>query len=391
MKYSRNLVDLYSPPICKFKELACEKLDKKKKIYDLNQAVPNYLPPENIKMALREALEDTTYPYYTAGEGFTQFREAICEELNLLYDPVLSVENIFVVAGANNAFYSLLPGIAGPGDEIILISPYYFNHHMAAIIYGVKPVEAFSDAEEGFKLPIENIRQKLSKQTKAVVLVNPSNPTGRSYSQAEINELINLCVGNGIFLISDEVYNYFHDDYPNPASVINRFDSNKEDSEFIVSIHSYSKTFSLTGLRVGFLVAHKALLNIFAKVHDTNIISAPSIAQLAALEGLNSSKSWLEDKIAMMRRRLKVFEREFRQKKSMFKISSSGSFFVYLKHAFSNTSYEICENLAEKENLIMLPGEFFGSGQEKAIRIALGNLDEENIENVVGILHNFKF
>jgi len=384
-QFPGHILDLYFPPICNFKKLASEKIDRNKKIYDLNQAVPDYLPPDNIRNSLLKNLNSDDYPFYTPGEGLPEFRAAISKELESIYEGQVESRNICVVAGANNAFYSVLSTIASPGDEIILLTPHYFNHYMAARILNITPVEVVLDAGRGLPLSIDKIIEKVTSRTRAVVLVNPGNPTGKCYPQNEVNALYEMCRKKEIFLISDEVYNYFHNDYPRPASVINASGF----PDFAVSIHSYSKTFSLTGFRVGFIVASEKFLHHFMKVHDTNVICAPRFGQIAAMEGLRASREWVEEKVKIMSSRVRAFEEFFRKKESKFSIVSSGVFFIYLNFEMPAAAEEVCLKLIEKENLIMLPGTFSGRGQEKSIRLALGKLSLEDIPEVVRKIQDF--
>ena len=386
MKYSRSVEELYYPPICEFKGLAAKLLKQDLPIFDLNQAVPDYLPPDTIKQALISSVENKMFPYYTPDEGLPAFRKSVLKELSNLYECSISENQLVAVAGANNGFFSVLGTIAEAGDEIILLSPYYFNHFMASRIFGVEPILIVQNPEENFPIPMEEIEKNINKKTRAIVLVNPSNPTGRSYSQEEINKLYTLCKTEGILLISDEVYNYFHIDYPKPASVLNvpQFWENS------VAIHSYSKTFSLTGYRIGFVVAGENFIHQFMKVHDTNLICAPRIGQLLAIEGLCTGKTWLENKISMLKQRLELFTEAMNKKSSLFRIVSSGAFFVYVKYDRADKDcIEVCKELMRKENIVALPGSFFGPGQESFIRFALGNISEQKIPELVNKLHRY--
>jgi len=373
--------DLYPPPIWDFNRRIRARIRPGRPVLDLNQAEPNYPPPDAVRGALAEALTQNDFFRYTADEGLSGLREEIVRELERLYECRLDIGNICVTAGANNAFFSALPVLAGCGDEIILLAPYYFNHHMAARILGIDIREVRLDPGEGFALPLEDIQAAISRRTRAVVLVNPANPTGVSYSQNEVGALHELCRKKNIWLISDEVYNYFHPEYPRPASPL----QSSLGLDHAISLHSYSKTFSITGMRVGFIVAAPGFINNFLKVHDTGTICAPRLGQIAAMTSLRHGRSWLEKRIQEMHRRSRIFEDAFRKRDIPFRLLSRGAFFVYLEHEGSRSSEEVCFQLAEKGNLILLPGRYFGGGQDKAVRIALGNLDEDRIPDALSL------
>ncbi len=379
-KFTKNIEDVYAPPIVKFKEEAAKKLDYSKPIFNLNQAVPNYQPPDIIKEAIKKELEKPSFCFYTFDEGIPELREAIADSLNRSFTRKISYSNICVVPGANNGYYSMLPVIASSGDEVILLTPFYFNHYMSLKIAGIKPVEIVLDPDDCFTLPYDKIESIITDKTKAIVFVNPCNPTGRSYRQEEVDKLYELCRRKKIYLVSDEVYSCFHDSYPKPASVLN----NPAFPDFCICINSYSKTYSITGLRVGFITASEEFIYHFTKIQDSNVVCVSTLSQAAALAGIKYAGEWLEEKILFSRKKKEKFIDFFKKSGSKFKIVSSGSFFIYLSYDdHSMKAKELCYKMIEKENLVTLPGEYFGSGQEYAIRLALGNLQEYEVEPVI--------
>ena len=385
-KYTDKIKDIYDPPIVKFKAEAEKRIDRNKQVINLNQAVPSYPAPKQISSSLRKELENPSYSFYTKDEGTDALRKRISCEINTMFSVKSSMENICVTSGANNAFYSILPVIAESGDEIIIFTPYYFNHYMSIKAYGIEPVEVALDAESGFSIPYSILEKKISSRTKAVVFVNPSNPTGRSYSSSELEKLYNFCKSKNVYLISDEVYTHFHDSYPNQGSVIKMNDFFESKA---VCINSFSKTYSITGLRAGFITASGDFIRQFIKIQDSNIICVSSLAQTAAFAGMEYCSEWLEDKIILMRNKKEKFINLFNKRKSMFRIVSSGSFFLYLNYDEDIDSEKICYSMIEKENIISLPGTCFGSDQNKAIRLALGNIESESIPYVVEKLTGF--
>jgi len=379
-RFTQKIEEVFFPPIVKFKAEAAKRLDYTKPVLNLNQAIPNYQPPDVIKKAIRDELDNPAFCFYTFDEGIPQLRDAIAESLNSTYLQKVERNNICVVPGANNGYFSILPVIASSGDEIILLTPFYFNHYMSLKIAGIKPVEIVLNPESGFQIPYDEISGAITEKTRAVVFVNPCNPTGRSYKQEEVDRLYQLCRSRKIYLISDEVYSVFHDDYPAPASVLN----NPAFPDYSVCINSYSKTFSITGLRVGFITASEDFIHHFTKVQDSNVVCVSSLSQAAALAGLRYGQEWLEEKIIFSREKKENFIRLFNQSGSRFRIVSSGSFFIYLNYTdHSLKAPDLCYKMMEMENIVTLPGEYFGSGQDYAIRLALGNLHEHEVETAV--------
>ncbi|MCL2480791.1 MAG: pyridoxal phosphate-dependent aminotransferase [Spirochaetaceae bacterium] len=379
-KFTKNIEDVYFPPIVKFKEEAAKRVDHSKPIFNLNQAIPNYQPPDVIKKAIRQELEKPSFCFYTFDEGIPELREAIADSLNRTFTKKVSRSNICVVPGANNGYYSMLPVIASSGDEVILLTPYYFNHYMSLKIAGIKPVEIILDPADSFSLPYAKIESSVTNKTKAVVFVNPCNPTGRSYSQPEVDKLYEICRKKKIYLISDEVYSCFHDSYPKSTSVLN----NNAFPDYCVCINSFSKTYSITGLRAGFITASEEFIHHFTKVQDSNVVCVSTLSQAAALAGIKYAGEWLNGKIIFSRNKKEKFINLFKKSGSKFKMISSGSFFIYLNYDdHSIKAKDLCFMMMEKENIVTLPGEYFGSCQDYAIRLALGNLQESEIEPVI--------
>ena len=386
-KYTDRIKGIYEPPIVKYKAEAEKRIDRSKPVINLNQAVPSYPAPDEIKAAIRSEIEKPSYSFYTKDEGTDVLRIRISEELNSMFSVKTVMENICVTSGANNAFYSILPVIAESGDEIIIFTPYYFNHYMSLKAYGIVPVEVPLDAENNFSIPYDLLQKKINGRTRGIVFVNPSNPTGRSYSMDDIIKLHSICSEKNIYLISDEVYTHFHDDYPGQGSVLRLEDFFTSKT---VCINSFSKTYSITGLRAGFITASEGFIKQFIKIQDSNIICVSSIAQTAAFAGMEKCSLWLKNKISLMRRKKEIFLDLFSKKESMFRIVSSGSFFIYLNYEADIECEKLCYLMIEKENIISLPGTCFGSGQNKALRLALGNVDTEDIPFVVEKLTGFR-
>ncbi len=386
-KFSERILEIFEPPIVKFKAEAEKRIDRSKPVINLNQAVPSYPAPDEITDALKRETSNPSYSFYTKDEGTDILRKRISREVNSIFGSDTEMENICVTSGANNAFYSILPVIAESGDEIIIFTPYYFNHYMSIKAYGIIPVEVPLDPENDFSVSYDLLEKNITSKTRAVVFVNPSNPTGRSYSMEEITELHEFCRSKNIYLVSDEVYTYFHDDYPEQGSVLRL--ENFLNSR-TVCINSFSKTYSITGLRAGFITASEDFIKQFIKIQDTNIICVSSLAQSAAYTGMEKCSEWLNEKIIHMREKKNLFLDLFSEKKSIFRIVSSGSFFIYLNYSGETGAEELCYSMIERDNIISLPGTCFGSDQKRAVRLALGNIEKEDIPHVVDKLAGFR-
>ena len=218
-------------------------------VVDLGQGVPFYGPPKEAMLAATAAIQEESGFRYSPDSGFPELRETIARKLasenGVEADPS---NNIVVTAGANQAFVNAVLSITRPGDHILVLSPYYFNHVMAIQLAGCKPIVI--DTDRSYQPIVERIAEKITKRARAVVLVSPDNPTGAVYSRHTINEIGALCGKNGLSLISDETYEHFVYDGAEFVSAL----SLDKDIEHTISLFSFSKSYGMSGYRIGYAV-----------------------------------------------------------------------------------------------------------------------------------------
>ncbi|MFC1851202.1 aminotransferase [candidate division CSSED10-310 bacterium] len=383
-QWSPHLKQVANPPIVQFKQEIARLLPPHREILDLTQAIPSYLPPAIVRQYLLDELKGKKIFFYTEDQGLLELRKTICEQSeqkNIQIAP----DNILVTAGANMAFFIALASILQPGEEVIVPTPYYFNHEMAIRLCHGVPVEVHLRPETGFSLDPELIEKGLSPRTRAIVVVSPNNPTGALYSAQNLHQVYELCRRHGLFLIHDETYEVF--DLPDRQhyTLLSRDDW----SENLISIHSYSKTFSLTGFRVGYLVCNRELLSELLKIQDTLVICAPHFGQKAALLALHNDPTWLAEKKQLMEKKRQLFHQVCADVNRNFTLLVSGAFFGYVKHLYQTSARAVAMSLAQKAAVTVLPGEFFGTGQESYLRFALGNIEEKQFEELGHRLKKF--
>lgn len=272
------------------------------RLYPLAQAVPDFPPPPHVREALRACLADEATHRYTVDPGLPELRRAIASVLGgrrgVEWDPD---EQVLVTAGANLAFAEVLPAIVDPGDELLLLSPYYLNHAMAAELAGARAVEVPLDADHGFGVDFAALERAVGARSRALVLVNPSNPIGSVLGRADLTRLLAFAEAHGLWVVSDETYEDFvleppADGWASAASVPGH-------AERVVVLGSFSKSAGLSGWRVGFLACPPALQQEVLKAHDTMIICAPVAGQRGALASLVGDRAWLEPLRAELRAR----------------------------------------------------------------------------------------
>jgi aspartate/methionine/tyrosine aminotransferase len=373
-----DVLGAIDPPIAEAHSwIAGRSFSAEKPLLDLAQGVPSYPPPEAIRrhVAERAALFETAQ--YTAIEGIPALRESLAAHVAERYRGYVAAENMLITAGCNQAFCLAVQALARAGDAVMLPVPYYFNHQMWLEIQGITAIHLpFRQDRAGVPDPDE-AAALLTPETKAIVLVTPSNPTGAVYPPAVIDQFRDLAEERGIALIVDETYRDFLVDENGPPHNLIKSDGW---DETVVQLYSFSKSFSLTGYRVGAITASARVIATIAKVMDTVQICTPRISQDAALFGLQNCWPWVAEKRAMLAAREAALKTVFRDNDLGYRLISAGGYFAYIRHPFEQLSAkEVARSLAEEHNILCLPGSFFGPGQERFLRFAFANAEVEEI------------
>ncbi|MCZ6524801.1 MAG: aminotransferase class I/II-fold pyridoxal phosphate-dependent enzyme, partial [Alphaproteobacteria bacterium] len=238
-------------------------------------------------------------------------------------------------------------------------------------------------ADRGGVPDVDEAAALVGPRTRAIVLVTPNNPTGAVYPAALIEAFYELARSRQLALVLDETYKDFLDP-PAPAHGLFR---RPDWQDTLVQLYSFSKAYSLTGYRVGSLIAGAAMLAAVTKIMDTVSICASRIGQDAALFGLRELSDWREDKRLMIAARVAALKRAFGRNDLAYRLVSAGAFFAYVRHPFADQgSDRVARRLAEQENLLCLPGTMFGRDQEDYLRFAFANVPSQAMEELVARL-----
>lgn len=374
-----DVIRAIEPPIAEAQSwIAGRDFPPEKPLLDLAQAVPSYPPAEELRahMAERTALFETAQ--YTAIAGTPALRSSLAAHMNGVYGGSIAPENVLISAGCNQAYCLAILALAKAGDEVILPVPYYFNHMMWLWMQGIDAIPLRFRADRGGVPDPEDAAGLITERTRAIVLVTPNNPTGAVYPPATIAAFRDLAATHGIALILDETYKDFLDDgTPHPL-----FQDEKW-ADTVVQLYSFSKAFSLTGYRVGSVIAGEKVINSVTKIMDTVSICAARIAQDAALYGLDNLADWVGDKRSMINARRDAIRESFRSNTLGYELISSGAYFAYIRHPFDGTpARDVARRLADEQNILCLPGSFFGPEQEQCLRLAYANATVEEMPDL---------
>ena len=251
---------------------------------------PDFNTPEHIKQAGRQAIEDD-FTRYTPTAGIAPLREAVCkrlkEDCGLSYQP----SQIVVASGAKSALYAALQVLTNPGDEIILPAPYWVSYYELIQMVGAVPVIVETTEETDFKITAQALEAAVTEKTKALVLNNPSNPTGAVYTKQELAALAEVCVAQDLYIVADEIYYrlvYGDIIFTSIASL------GEQVKQRTILINGVSKSYAMTGWRLGYAAASEQIIQLMTN-YLSHAASAPSsISQKAAVEALTGPQEPIE-------------------------------------------------------------------------------------------------
>jgi aspartate/methionine/tyrosine aminotransferase len=352
---------------------AAARRDSGGRLFPLAQAVPDFAPPPHVQEALQACLADPATHRYSVDPGLPELRAAIARVLGGLrgadWDPRTQVA---VTAGANQAFAEVLPALVDAGDEVLLLSPYYLNHGMAAELLGAVPVEVPLDAERDFAVDFAALERAVTARSRALVLVNPSNPIGAVLGRPDVERLLDFAAAHGLWVVSDETYEDYVLDPPtggwtSAAAVAGHGDR-------VIVLGSFSKSAGLSGWRVGWIAGPPALMREVLKAHDTMIICAPVAGQRGALASLEGDRAWLAPRrgeIAARRRFVLDFLASSRRLEGALG-ASRGAMFVLVRprgRVLADSTRAALDVVASS-GVALVPGVAFGRCGEGWLRLS---------------------
>lgn len=340
---------------------------------------PDFATPDRISYAGVRAICDGK-TRYTPAAGMIELRQAICDRVKadygLEYEPTQAV----VASGAKHTVYIALAALVDPGDEVIVPSPYWVSYYEMVRLFGGVPVVVDVSEEQGFQLAPEQLEAAITDKTKAIILNNPSNPTGAVYSKEALKAVADVCVKHDLYIISDEIYDKLIYDGAAFTSVPAL---GKEIKEHTILINGVSKTYAMTGWRVGYLlVPDAAYVPKFAALQEGLVSCVSSFSQVACAEALKSTEC-VKAMLADYTRRRDILVDGINAIPGFTCAKPKGSFYAFVNiKAFGKTSQEFAEELIRGARVICVPGTAFGAMGEGYLRLVFANSDD-NLKEAV--------
>ncbi|MBL1175986.1 pyridoxal phosphate-dependent aminotransferase [Pantanalinema sp. GBBB05] len=338
----------------------------------LGQGVVSYPPPPAAIEQIAAFLSQPDNHKYQAVQGIPSLLEVIAQKLQAENGMDLSDREIVVTAGSNMGFLNAVLAITQPGDEIILQTPYYFNHEMAIAIAGCRAVLVATDAN--YQLQLEAIEQAITERTRAIVTVSPNNPTGVVYPEADLRQVNQLCRDQGIYHIHDETYEYFIYDeaeHFSPGAIAGS-------AEYTISLYSLSKAYGFASWRIGYMAIPSQLLTAIMKIQDTNLICPAVISQYAAVGALQTGVDYCRSQIQAISEVRSLLLKHLEPIRERCAIPpAKGAFYFLLNLPSSMDALDLVKQLIQEYHVAAIPGTTFGLLNGCYLRVAYGALQKE--------------
>ncbi|KRL83915.1 pyridoxal phosphate-dependent aminotransferase [Ligilactobacillus apodemi] len=363
MKFS-NRVQQVSPSVTLALSAKAKSLQKKGlDVKNLTAGEPNFNTPKHIKQAAIAAIEAGNSDFYTPALGIKELREAIAKVTNEQYKTNYTFDNVAVTVGGKFALFAIAQAIFDLDDEILIPLPYWVSYSEQVKLAGAKPV--FVSPKEGqLKVNVAELEAKRTAKTRAVIINSPQNPSGAIYSRQELEAIGNWAVENNIWLIADDMYNKL---VYNGNSFVSLFELSEKIRKQTILVNGFSKTYSMTGWRVGYVLANKELIAKLSAVvgHATGNLAA--VSQYAALAALNSDQSCVEEMRQAYEQRLNEIYPLLNEIPGFtLHTKPEGAFYLFpdIRQALAKTGFadttSFADALLEEEYVAVVPGEAFG-------------------------------
>lgn len=359
------------PPFDPLNTRAAELRTQGHDVVSLGQALPFFGPPDAALRAAREALDDPAIHVYATDPGLPSLRAALADRLSAEVGQPISADDLLITAGANHAFAIVAATLLTPGDEVVVPAPYFTNHHMTLTALGAVPIEAPILDQTTFDVTWSDLAPYVGERTRAVVLCNPSNPTGAAVGAAGGSTIVGELASRGIAVISDETYMALVLDGPHWSAA-----SAPSWRDHVVVVGSFSKAFGMMGWRVGFVLADAALCREVVKVQDAMIICAPVISQMVAEAAVRESWTYARSFHQDLRRRRQILTDALAGIAGVHWLPGRGGLFGFARLDGCRDSTALARILLEESHVVTIPGAAFGPSGEGHLRLSYGRADE---------------
>ena len=369
----KNVLEMPPSGIRKYFDLINEMDD----VISLGVGEPDFLTPWNISEAGIYSLEKG-HTHYSSNAGFIELRREISKYLKKYDLEYCPKDEIIVTVGGSEGIDIALRALVSHGDEVIIPEPSFVAYKGCTAFTGATPVVINLKAENQFKLTAKELEEAITEKTKVLIMPFPNNPTGAIMTREELEPIVEVLKDKDIIIISDEIYaelNYNSEKHVSIASF-------PELRDKTLVVNGFSKTYAMTGWRLGYLCGHKILIEQMKKIHQYAIMCSPTTAQYAAIEALKNSQDSVDKMVREYNRRRRLLVNGLREM-GLDTFEPLGAFYVFpCIKSTGLTSEEFCERLLIEEKVLVVPGTAFGECGEGFIRACYASSTENIIESL---------
>ena len=374
MKYSvpARLLELEESATLKASEKANEMISKGIKVFKLDVGEPDFQTPKKIIEAAHNAMLKG-FTHYAPSSGIPQLRQAIAERYSV------TQSNVMVTPGSKQGIFYALYSIINPGEEVLILNPSWSSYKQIIKLSGGVPVEI--DTDESFTPDIDLIKKKISKKTKAIIVNSPNNPTGAVYGDKTVKDLSQLAIENGLFIISDEIYDRLV--YEGEFVSFRKY-MKYEDG--LILINGFSKAYAMTGWRLGYIITSPEIIKQMAKLQGHTATSPTTFAQVAAVTALKECEEDVRSMVNEFAERRKIII-EMLDKKGLKYVRPQGAFYFFVDLGNYIKNVDPAEYLLEKAKVSVTSGLGFGDDYSSYVRISYATSRETIISGIANIFN----
>ncbi|KZX16834.1 aspartate aminotransferase [Methanobrevibacter cuticularis] len=344
-------------------------------VINLGIGEPDFDIPENVKIAINDALDDG-FTHYTSNKGFLELREEISKKLKTENRLEIDPESVMVTVGASEALYICAQGLFEKGDDVLIPDPGFLSYAECVKLSEANPISVEAKFENGYKIKFEDVEEKISSNTKAFIMNSPSNPTGAVMDKEDIKAIADLATDHDFMIISDEIYEKIIYDVKHYSPA--------EFSDNVIVINGFSKTYAMTGLRIAYLAGQNDIIEELLKIHQYNTACASSISQVAGYEALRGPQEYVKNMVQEFKRRRNLISKRL-DEIGLQCNKLDGAFYTFPK--VGNASEYVQKAL--DVGVVTVPGIGFGKYSANNVRMSYATSYEE-IEEAMNLLETIK-
>jgi aspartate/methionine/tyrosine aminotransferase len=350
-------------------------------VIGLATGTPDFDTPLHIKEAAKSAIsEDITYMVYTISMGLPELREAIVQKLKQENFINVSVDQVLVTIGVKEGIYNAIQACFNPGDEVLIPTPTWVTYEACFILAGVVPVFIPCESSNQFQLDPDLLESKITKKTKAIMLNSPGNPSGVVYNNETLQAIANISKKHDLLVMSDEIYEYMVYGPSKHISIASLPDM----MDRTLTFNGFSKSYAMTGWRVGYVAGPKSIIKNISKIHGHSVTCACAFAQKAATIALTSHQNDLKKYIEILYQRRQQLVDGLNSISGIHCASPDGGIFCFPDISALGMSDTECSSfILEEAKVSSLPGSAFGPGGEGHLRMNFARRNAQDIDDAV--------